>query len=148
MIPHLSDSEAHDPLAARLRAGARHAAPEPSPALRGRILEAVRSTPRVVSRPRPRPRRLALLLAAAALLVTLGAAWFAARGRSVPERAVSVAEVTHGLLGTRTRVLAVPARAEADLRREAERLLADGSRLARHVARGLPATLRASDERL
>jgi len=149
LIPHLSDSDDHDPLAARLRAGARHAAPAPSPALRARILAAVRATPRLAPAETRRTRWLANLLVAAGVLVALGSAWLMTRNSvAQPAGAVSVAEVTHGLLGTRARVLALPARAEADLRIEAELLLADGARLARFVARGLPATLRASDERL
>jgi len=149
LIPPLSDSDAHDPLAARLRAGARHAAPEPSPELRGRILAAVRAAPREAPRAPGRSRRLVALGAAALVLASLGTTWFALRARPPQAtRAASVAQLTHSLLGTRARVLAVPTRAEADLRLEAERLLADGSRLARSVARGLPATLRTRDERL
>lgn len=152
MIPHLSDSDADsdaaDPLAARLRAAARHAAPAPSPALRGRILAAVRATPQL-SVESGRVRRRARWLVAAGVLAAFGSAWFLTRApRPAMRRAVSVAEVTHGLLDTRAQVFALPARAEADLRREAERLLADGSRLAQHVVRGLPATLRTRDERL
>lgn len=152
MNPHLSDDFDRaelDPLARRLHEGARHAVPAPSPELRGRILATLRATPRVELAATRRPRLLGTALAVAAAVLALLSAWWLTRPAAVePARAPSLVAVTHELLGTRARVLALPERAERDLRLEAERLWRDTAFLAGKVARGLPATLRASDERL
>lgn len=151
MNPHPSDLDAdeHDPLARRLREGARHAAPAPSPALRGRILAAVRATPRVELAATRRPRLLGNFLAASAAVLALVSAWWLTRpAPRAPARAPSLVSVTHELLGTRARVLSLSEKAEHDLRLEAERLWSDTAHLVESVARGLPATLRARDEQL
>jgi len=130
----------------RLRDGVRAFAPEPPPALRGRILAALREAPRPV----PRPRLLLLerlgngLAAAAALLALCGAWWLTRAAPTPPPAGPRVVALSRGLLEAGSLVMALPRQAEGNLRSEAERLLEDTTRAAAGVVRGLPAPLRDS----
>jgi hypothetical protein len=135
----------HDELERRLRAAAA-SAPLPPPRLRGRILEAVRGTPREALVTAPRRERWGSLVAAAAALLALASAWWLAR--VTPERTPdprAVVALSQDLFDAGTRMRALSARAaqaEAGLKLEAENLLADTTRVAEDVLRGLPAPLR------
>ena len=138
----------NDRLAQRLRAGARSYGPAPSAALRARILEDVRATPRLPA-VRGRERAGTALAVAAALLVLCGAWWLTRRYvpnavRTTP----SLVRLSHDLFGAGARVLTLPGEAEDNLRLEAERLLADTTRAAEGLVRGLPAPLRSRLERM
>lgn len=144
----------------RLRSSASSFAPAPPPALRGRILEALRraraaeeaeeteeaAVELVPVAARRAERRLSerrgTWIAAAAAVLVLASAWWLTRERGVrpPER--SVVALSRELLGAGTRALTLPAQAEVNLRLEAERLLADTTRVAEGLVRGLPAPLR------
>jgi hypothetical protein len=89
-----------------------------------------------------------VLAAAASVAALLSAYWLTRPEPPSASVAPDIASVTHELLGTRARVLAVPGGLERELRLEVERLWRDTSRLAESVARGLPATLRTPDESL
>lgn len=134
----------------RLRSGARTFAPAPPPELRGRILAALHAAPRpVVPVVDPRATRRGSALAAAAAALVLTSAWWLTRpaaGRT--PRAASVVELSRGLLEAGTRVLELPGEAGDNLRLEAARMLADTTRVAEGVVRGLPGPLRAKLERM
>jgi hypothetical protein len=142
----------HDELEQRLRAAAAFA-PAPPARLRGRILEAVRALPTDADAPVGhrvvRRERWGGAFAAAAAALVLASAWWLAR--VTPERtgdARAVVALSQDLLGAGSRMLALPARAEAGLRLEAEKLLADTTRIAADVVQGLPAPLRPQRERM
>ncbi len=136
----------------RLRAGASSFAPAPPPELRARILAALRAAPLRAQPPAPASLRAdprgTWLAAAAALFVLASAWWLTHRVPPQPGRERTVVALSRGILGAGTRVLALPAQAEASLRIEAERLLSDTTRAAEGLVRGLPAPLRARLERL
>lgn len=138
----------HDPrserLEAALRAGARDFGPTPPPELRARILARLRATPRTPLAPAPAGReRAGTWLAAAAAVLVLGGAWWLTRaiGPALPG-APALVRLTRGVFGAGRGVLTLPHEAEDSLRVEAERLLADTTRAAQLVVRGLPGPLR------
>jgi len=138
-----------DPLERRLRAGANAFAPAPPPALRGRILERLRSNPRLAPRALQRSERYGTALAAAAALLVLGGAWGLTRGLGhTAPRPRAVAELARELFDAGSRVRALPSQAEGNLRLEAVKMLSDTTRAARGVVRGLPAPLRDRLERM
>jgi hypothetical protein len=146
-------SREHAELERRLRAGADAFGPRPPRALRGRILAELRGAPASLasSEPMPAPgveRWGSLLAAAAAALVLCSAWWLTERARARPERDGAVVALSRNLLDAGTLVLSFPAQAEGNLRLEAANLLADTTRLAEGVVRGLPAPLRARLEKL
>jgi ferric-dicitrate binding protein FerR (iron transport regulator) len=157
MSPFPSARDSSD-LERGLRAGAPGFGPPPPPALRGRILAALRATPRPSESPRsPDAERFGPWIAAAAAALVLCSAWWLTgrmerteEGRGAPggARSSAVAAVSRGLLDAGSRVLSLPRAAEGNLRLEAERLLADTTRVAEGVVRGLPGPLRARLERL
>lgn len=138
----------HDPRSARLEAGLRSAArefgPTPPPELRARILAAVQRAPRAVPVPAPvaHERAGTWLAVAAAVLVLCGAWWLARASGSAPASGPAFVRLTRGVFGAGRGVLALPQEAEDSLRSEAERLLADTTRAAQLVVRGLPGPLR------
>lgn len=148
--------ESNERLEQCLRAGAPAFGPTPSPALRGRILQALRTAPRTPERlPEDSPerarsesrQRAGSWLAAAAALLVLSSAWWLTHRPEVSEvrreRASPVLAVSHGILEAGTRVLTFPRQAEGSLRQEGQKLLADTTRVAEGIVRGLPAPLRA-----
>lgn len=142
----------HERVEARLRAGASSFGPAPSPELRGRILSALREAPSPAIAPHPRApsreREGTWLAAAAALLVLGGAWWLTRRPEARPRQAPAALALSRELLDAGTRVLALPAAAEGNLRLEGERLLIDTTRVAEGIVRGLPGPLRARLERM
>ena len=135
----------------RLRSGASAFAPAPPPALHGRILAALGEAPRASAPPRASRRAELLgnaLAVAAAVLVLCGAFWLTRRRRAPVASERTVVELSRELLGAGTRVLALPARAEDNLRLEAARLLDDTAHAAEEIVRGLPAPLRSRLERM
>jgi len=144
-------SREHAELERRLRAGADAFGPRPPGALRGRILAELRGAPAVSSEPMRAPgveRWGAVLAAAAATLVLCSAWWLAEHARARPERDVAVVALSRNLFDAGTLVLSLPGQAEGNLRVEAANLLADTTRAAEGVVRGLPAPLRQRFEKL
>lgn len=145
-------SSASADLERRLRAGADAFAPAPSPELRTRILAALRATPQHAQPPAPAALRAdprgSWLAAAAALFVLASAWWLTRRDAPGPARERTVVALSRGILDAGSRVFALPSRAEDSLRVEAERLLADTTRAAEGLVRGLPAPLRSKLEQL
>jgi hypothetical protein len=137
----------NDRLAQRLRAGARSFGPEPSPALRSRILAGLRTTPRATVA-RGRERAGTALAAAAAALVLCGAWWLTRGLAPSPGRAPSLVRLSRDFLDAGARMLTLPGEAEGNLRLEATRLLSDTTRVAEGVVRGLPGPLRSRLERM
>ncbi len=137
----------HDDLERRLRAAASVSGPVPPRELRGRILSALRAQPASAVPARVEPLRAdprgTWIAAAAAVLVLTGAWWLTRGGEIDPAPARSVAVLSRGILGAGSRVLALPARAEENLRQEAANLLFDTARVGKGLVRGLPAPLRA-----
>jgi hypothetical protein len=88
------------------------------------------------------------LAAAAAALVLSSAWWLTERAAPAPEAPGSVATLSRNLFDAGTLVLTLPGEIEGNLRLEGEHLLADTTRVAAGVVRGLPAPLRARLERL
>jgi len=142
----------HDPqrLEATLRAGARDFGPKPPPELRARILAGLRAEPagRAPIPAAPRERLGSWVAAAAALLVLGGAWWLTRVDAPRMESAPSLVRLTRDVLGAGKGLLDLPQGVEANLRVEAERLLADTTRAAQGVVRGLPAPLRARLEQM
>ena len=138
-----SERESNERLEQCLRAGAPVFGPTPSPALRGRILQALRTAPRTPERlPEDSPerrrnesrQRAGSWLAAAAALLVLSSAWWLTHRSEVSEvrreRASPVLAVSRGILEAGTRVLTFPRQAEGSLRQEGQKLLADTTRVA------------------
>ncbi len=74
----------------------------------------------------------------------LGVGWWFSRSTPTPTaEPAEVVAFSRGIFGAGTRFLALPAEAENNLLLEAEKLLADTTRVAQGVVRGLPAPLRA-----
>jgi hypothetical protein len=142
-----SRSELHDSIERRLRAGAPAFGPRPTPALRERILAAVRSLPRAAP-PVDRSREGTWIALAAAAAVLCSAWWLAERSRAVQPGAAEVVALSRDLLRAGAQVWSLPNRAEDNLRMEARNLWSDTTRLTEGVVRGLPAPLRARLERL
>jgi hypothetical protein len=143
-------SRDHAELERRLRAGADAFGPRPPRALRGRILAELVAAP-ASSAPMPAPgveRWGTWLAAAAAALVLSSAWWLTERAAPAPEAPGSVATLSRNLFDAGTLVLTLPGEIEGNLRLEGEHLLADTTRVAAGVVRGLPAPLRARLERL
>ena len=161
-----SPDTGHDDLERKLRRGARVLADRPAPELSGRILAAVRATPRATGPLRsvpgpqrgPRPARWIPLAAAAAGLL-LALAWYGTRDAPAP--ATPLPTVASGgprlsprlssgelLVASRdlftagNRVLRLPTEAEDSLRTEAELLLEDATRAAERIVGGLARPLR------
>ncbi|HEX6885512.1 MAG TPA: hypothetical protein VF530_19220 [Planctomycetota bacterium] len=144
----------HDPrptrLEAALRAGARDFGPQPPPGLRARILADLRAEPALPAPIPVAPReRLGAWVAAAAALLVLGGAWWLTR-LAAPrvEGTPSLVRLTRDVLGAGKGLLDLPQGVETNLRAEAEKLLADTTRAAQGVVRGLPAPLRARLEQM
>jgi hypothetical protein len=129
-------------LARRLKEAAAAHAPAPPPELRPRILEAVRRASRDPLRAgHGGVERRALVLAAAAAVLALAGAWWLTRAPSADPQPELVV-LSRDLLDAGALVFALPTRVEGDLRLETERLLADTTRVAAGVVRGLPGPLR------
>lgn len=143
-----SSSRDHAELERRLRAGADAFGPRPPRALRGRILAALREAPAASTRaPAPGIERWGAWIAAAAAALVLCSAWWLTRRVDAPAER-SVVAFSRGLFDAGSLVLSLPGQAEGNLRLEAENLLADTTRVAEGVVRGLPAPLRVRLERL
>ena len=137
----------------RLRESADAFGPRPPRALRGRILKSLSGSPLSFAtfEPMPAPgieRRGSWLAAAAAALVLCSAWWLTERPGARPEPAANVVALSRNLFDAGTLVLSFPSQAEGNLRLEAAHLLADTTRVAEGVVRGLPGPLRARLERL
>jgi hypothetical protein len=137
----------------RLRAGADSFGPRPPRALRGRILAELHGTPAgfATFEPMPAPgveRWGSWIAAAAAVLVLCSAWWLAERARARPGSDRAVVLLSRNLFDAGTLVLALPGEIEDNLRLEATHLLADTTRAAEGVVRGLPAPLRSRLEKL
>jgi hypothetical protein len=135
----------------QLRAGASHFGPRSSPLLQERIRQELRATPQVpdLERLAPRAERGGAWLAAAAAAFVLGSAWWLTqRTETRVERGTSIVALSQDLFGASARVLALPKEAEASLRLEARNLLADSTRVASGIVRGLPGPLRDRLEQL
>jgi len=146
-------SRDHAELEQRLRAGADAFGPRPPRALRARILAELGTAPASFAglEPMPAPgveRWGSWFAAAAATLVLCSAWWLTERASARPERAGAVVALSRNLFDAGTLVLSLPGEIEGNLRLEAAHLLADTTRVAEGVVRGLPAPLRARLERL
>jgi len=143
-------SREHAALEQRLRAGAASFGPRPPVELRGRILSRLHARPTPAAPPpaASAERWGSWIAAAAAALVLCSAWWLTERMGAREERAGTVVALSRGLFDAGTRVLSLPGEVEGNLRLEAEKLLADTTRVAEGVVRGLPAPLRARLERL
>ena len=138
----------HADLERRLRAGAQAFGPRPPHALRGRILAGIRAAPPSPgATPAPGIERWGSWIAAAAAALVLSSAWWLTRREEAPAER-SVVAFSRGLFDAGSLVLSLPGQVEGNLRLEAENLLADTTRAAEGVVRGLPGPLRARLERL
>jgi hypothetical protein len=146
-------SRDHAELERRLRAGAQSFGPRPPRELRARILAELGGAPTSFadheSMAAPGVERWGSWLAAAAAALVMSSAWWLTDATSPrPERAGAVVALSRNLIDAGTLVLAFPAQAEGNLRLEAANLLADTTRVAEGVVRGLPGPLRARLEKL
>jgi len=143
-------SREHAALEQRLRGGAASFGPSLPAGLHERILSGLRSAP---AEPAPSPvpsiERWGSWIAAAAAALVLCSAWWLTRRVEAPvQRPTTVVALSRDLLDAGSRVLSFPGQVEGNLRLEAEHLLADTTRAAEGVVRGLPAPLRARLEKL
>jgi hypothetical protein len=149
MSPFRSSRD-HADLERRLRAGAVAFGSRVPADLRGRILARLSEVPapEAPAASRGAERWGSWIAAAAAALVLCSAWWLTHRSEAREERSEAMVALSRELLDAGTRVLALPGEVEGNLRLEAEKLLADTTRVAEGVVRGLPAPLRARLERL